>query len=374
MKKLNTCQECGKSYKRLSDLTKHISSKHYDKKLYYDKYVKKEKEGFCLECGKHTKFSSWSQGYNKFCQNNKCVKIGRVNEIEKTNIKKYGVSNVNKLESVRIKIKETNLARYGNFCPMQEEKRQSQIQKDNIDKFGFNYLFKSKEIQLKSALTREKRYGYKYTYQTPKLLEKISKTNLERYGIKNPILHSDVQAKLKKTNLEHYGNEYQIASKLTRNKIEQTNLKRYGNICSLQTPIIQKKSKKTNLMRYGVEYPMQNKELFEKTQKSAFKIKKYKDTDLWYQGSYELDFLDNYYDLYDIERGPSIKFKFDKKNKVYHSDFFIPFLNLIVECKNSYLAKRDEFKLKAKEIACIDQGYNWIMLIDKNYEKIKELI
>lgn len=143
----------------------------------------------------------------------------------------------------------------------------------------------------------------------------------------------------------------------------------------MQRKDVQEKFKQTNLERYGVEYPLQNGDYFKKIQKSAFRIKKYKDTDIWYQGSYELDFLEHYYTKFpDIERGPSIQYQYNNKTKVYHSDFFIPTLNLIVECKNSYLANRNKLKLETKANACLKQGYNWVMIVNKDYTQFDLLI
>jgi len=46
------------------------------------------------------------------------------------------------------------------------------------------------------------------------------------------------------------------------------------------------------MIKYNVEYPIQNKEIFDKAFISALKMKKYKDTELYYQGSYEKNFLE----------------------------------------------------------------------------------
>ena len=115
-------------------------------------------------------------------------------------------------------------------------------------------------------------------------------------------------------------------------------------------------------------YVMQCNKIHQKQQKSGFKIKKFKNTDLWYQGSYELDFLEKYFDKYpDIKRGPSIKYSFKGKAKYYFPDFYIPFLNLVVECKNSYLKKRDAAQIKAKEMATKKLSFNYILIVDKQY-------
>jgi len=67
------------------------------------------------------------------------------------------------------------------------------------------------------------------------------------------------------------------------------------------------------------------------------------------------------------KNAPRIKYIFKDKEHYYFPDFYIPQLNLIVECKNSHLVKRDKDKIDAKEKAAIANGFNYIMILDKNY-------
>jgi hypothetical protein len=103
-------------------------------------------------------------------------------------------------------------------------------------------------------------------------------------------------------------------------------------------------------------------------------MKIYKNTKIYYQGTYELDFLEKYYKKFpDIERAPTIHFIFEEHNKVYYPDFYIPSKNLIIEIKNSYLAKKDKKKLESKKQSVKKLGYNYIMIIDKNYSEFNKL-
>ena len=119
--------------------------------------------------------------------------------------------------------------------------------------------------------------------------------------------------------------------------------------------------------------PIQNKEIFKKTQESSVLVKQFGMENIWYQGSYELDFLEKYYNKYkNIQRGCRVKYIFKNKEHYYFPDFYIPSLNLIVECKNSYLAKRDQNQIQAKEKATIANGFNYIMIIDKKYSELNK--
>ncbi|MCK9416818.1 hypothetical protein M0Q97_09200, partial [Candidatus Dojkabacteria bacterium] len=116
----------------------------------------------------------------------------------------------------------------------------------------------------------------------------------------------------------------------------------------------------------GVENPTQNINIFTKQQLSAFKMKKYEN--LHYQGTYELDFLTKYYTI-DLKNGTTIRYNFENKNSVYYPDFYYEPLNLIVEIKSSYTYEKDLSKNLAKQKACLEQGYDFIFIINKDYSE-----
>jgi len=192
---------------------------------------------------------------------------------------------------------------------------------------------------------------------------------LKKYGVENVFQSKEIKDKIKKTCLEKYGVENISQSEEIKKKKENTCLKKYGVEYHLSSKIIQQKRKNTNLQKYGVAHPMQNLVSFKKQQSNSFKSHKYKETSLYYRGSYEVDFLEKFYDKYlDLENAPSIKYLFKGKNKIYYPDFYIPSKNLIIEIKNSYLAKKDKEKIEAKEKAVLLKGYKYLIIIDKNYE------
>jgi len=213
----------------------------------------------------------------------------------------------------------------------------------------------NRELNLIKKKTKLKKYGIENFVN----IEKTKQTCLERYGDEN----YNNSKQNKKTKLERYGDE----NYNNRKKSKQTCLKKYGVEHILQNKKIFEKIKQTRVKKYGVEHILQNKKIFEKQQKTSFFSKRYKNTNINYRGSYELDFLEKYYNEIDISNGPSVKYKFNKKNKIYHSDFYIPSKNLIIEIKNSYLYKRDKLKIEAKEKATISNGFNYMIIINKNY-------
>lgn len=190
------------------------------------------------------------------------------------------------------------------------------------------------------------------------------------YNLSN--LSAESLEKRKLTNLERYGVESILDSKSMK---EHGMMKKYGVTNAYQIPKYREKANNSIILKYGVSNPTQNIEIFNKILNSQRKIKQYKNTLLYYQASYELDFLEKYYEKFlDIQRGPTIKYLINEKYKIYYPDFYIPSLNLIIEIKSSYCANYDWEKLKAKESAVLNNEYNYILILDKNYNEFEKLI
>jgi hypothetical protein len=229
---------------------------------------------------------------------------------------------------------------------------------------GIECVNKYKHLRTREV-TLEK-YGVKCLFSLKEKQEKAKQTKKEKYGNEN----YNNREKSKRTCLKKYNTECYVQTKKFKEKSKQTCLKNYGVTNPTKSKKIIEKSIQTCLKNYGVEHPSQNTEICQKAIKSRLYIYHYLHTNITYQGSYEFDFLKKHLDKYpDIQNAPSIKYIFNEKNKVYHPDFYIPSKNLIIEIKNSYLAIKDKDEIKTKEKATIANGFNYIMIIDKNYTK-----
>ncbi len=356
------CKICYKEYKNLNGISKHLNFSHKDisKQIYYDKFLKNKNDDKCIICNKKTKYNSFHKGYNKCCSI-KCSNKLR----ENTNFNKYGYTYVTKDPFIFEKIKQTNLKKYGVDIILKDKNKMiNAIQK----KYGVNNVFQSKIIKEKIKQTNLKKFGVENPSQNKIIKQNKKDTYKLNFGVEFGFLQ---QEKTRKTNLKKFGFLHHLQNKNILQKQKTTVLKKYGVENISQSKIIKLKKEKTCLDNFGFNYPSQDPSIFEKIFKNSVKLKLYKNKNILYQGSYELDFLDNFLEKYpDIKRGPSIKYLFDNKNKVYHSDFIIPSLNLIIECKNNYLFERDKDIIKEKEKACIKQGYKWILILDKNYKDL----
>lgn len=126
--------------------------------------------------------------------------------------------------------------------------------------------------------------------------------------------------------------------------------------------------KKFYMKNYGVENSMQLDDIFQKGQLTGLKLKEYKGVK--YQGTYELDFLkfcDDENILDKVSKTKSIRYLFDDKYKYYHPDFYIKELNLIVEIKSDYYFELHQEKNLCKQKACLEQGHDFIFIINKDY-------
>jgi Mor family transcriptional regulator len=94
---------------------------------------------------------------------------------------------------------------------------------------------------------------------------------------------------------------------------------------------------------------------------------------------YEPQFLDfvfknNIVSENEIDYSPSrIPYTFNNKQYHYYPDFYIPNINLILEIKSSWILKKQGLrKNKAKEQGSIDSGFDYLLLLDNDYEPIRK--
>ena len=227
----------------------------------------------------------------------------------------------------------------------------------------YNYL-KTKESHLK-------KYGVENSYQRKEIIEKIKITNLS----KSDIDKKKIKEKTIKTNTEKYGVPCSFQNLDVRKKFKSNFIKKYGVENPYQSEDIKNKIKNTNQLKYGVDFPTQNREIIHKGFKSMMKVKNFRETNILYGSSYELDFLEKFYHLIDIENGKTLSYFLDDKNHFYHSDFYIPSLNYIIEIKSSWTLKlQSTQEIEAKLDCCKLYHYNFIMILDKNYDEFQEFI
>jgi len=271
----------------------------------------------------------------------------------------------------KIKRDKTCLEKYGTEHPISLDKFKKKREDNNFQKYGVKNTLEIKEIRDNIKKICIKKYGVDNPWKNDKIRDKIKNTCIEKYGAKSPLESTEILNKIKNTCIDKYDVDSALKSIEILNKIKQINLERYGVDNPWKNDKVRDKIKKTLFNRYGVIHPLQSQYLYNLMIKKSFIIKKYKDTDLHYQGTYELDFLDKYYDKLKIENGMTIKYGYDK---IYYPDFYLPDYKIIVEIKSKWwFEKHLDINLE-KQKQCIDNGYNFIFIIDKNYIEFEKLL
>lgn len=201
-------------------------------------------------------------------------------------------------------------------------------------------------------------------------------TNLERYGFESYSSTNEYLAKVRETSVMRYGVESPNMSEVIKDKKIKSMLHKYGYISNSMSDESKNKLRMTNLEKYGVEYPMQFPEFFEKHQINSKRVKYYNDQ-LYYQSSYEKHFLDYATSLgilHLISRGFYVKYEFGGKARTHFPDFYINKYNLILEIKSSYYYNKYLDKNLSKMNRCVELGYNYLFLVNKNYSTLNEII
>jgi hypothetical protein len=178
----------------------HLRKEHnINIKDYYDKYFRKDGEGFCLECGKETVYNDFRRGYRIFCSF-KCAKssdyvANRISEsflirdIEKekqkrkdTCLEKYGVDHISKSEEIKHKIEKSNFERFG--------VKTNLITKECYDK-------RWEALNDRKDVINEKRKLYWSEENVLSALNKRKETCLEKYGVDSVFKINEIKEKLK---------------------------------------------------------------------------------------------------------------------------------------------------------------------------------
>lgn len=144
-------------------------------KDYFDRFFKKENDGICKVCGQETKFLTLVRGYRIYCCA-KCTQLDKDvrDKIKKTNLEKTGYEHPSQNPENWEKIKKTNMERYGIEFPLAESGR---------NRVETNEQKQNRVVKIKA--TNLKKYGADNVFRLEEFKEKSKKTLLERYGVDN---------------------------------------------------------------------------------------------------------------------------------------------------------------------------------------------
>jgi len=210
-----------------------------------------------------------------------------------------------------------------------------------LEKYGTDFVAKLETSKIKSKKTMEEN-GTEPFFCSPRFKNRM----IEIYGVDNPSKEKNMKKKKEDTCYENYG---------VRNPSH--------------SPEIQNQKEQTCFKNYGVRNPSHSPEIHKK-QQSGFILKHY--NGLSYRGSYEKHFIDYCVDKnIKIENFKgTIPYNLDGVDRKYFPDFFIKERNMVVEIKSKYTYNFDIPKNEAKKEAAISNGFNFIFIIDKDYNSL----
>ena len=171
------CKICNKEF---SSLEIHLNVAHnLNSKDYYDKYMLKENENICLNCGSETKFISLNKGYTKTCSRKCTFELKKKTE---THIIKECLFCGNKFES----LKSSNRFYCSEECFRASELPSEKRKITNMEKYNTNFVFQSKNVKDKTKDNRMKKY-YTSLFSSDRLDDLVTPIfNINEYiGTKN---------------------------------------------------------------------------------------------------------------------------------------------------------------------------------------------
>lgn len=239
-----------------------------------------------------------------------------------------------------------------NRCAQSDPKIFNKVKQTKIKIYGENYI---SVIQQKGRNTLKKHYGVEFALQRKESQQKAKNTCLQKYGDKN---YRNVE-KAKQTCMQNWGVSYYLLSNdCKEHVIEKFGVDNYRKTDECKQKVstyikehkeeIQHRKVNTFLERYGVNNPMKIQAVKEKFDWKEQKRKEYitkKKNKSFKKSQIEVD-------SYKL-----LKEKFDDvihhyKSEVYPfvCDFYIPSLNLYIECNYHWTHGQKPFENSAEDI------------------------
>jgi hypothetical protein len=262
-------------------------------------------------------------------------------------------------ENGKIKIKETNLIKFGVENVMNNNEIKEKQKNTILEKYGVEHISKLEEIKEQKKIKSLEKYGVEYVLQSKEIREKIINTNIKKYGFENPQQNQDI-----------------------RNKTNDTNINKYNCKSPVGDKIVQQKVSTTNLEKYGVPHHSQNAEVANTMMKKSFNKKVFTLPSgklIDYQGYENFAWIE----LLNIEKicqddiitnrneVPEIWYN-DKngKKRRHYVDFYIKSQNRCIEVKSSW-TNQEKNNVFEKQKSAKDLGLKYdIWIYDKTGNKI----
>ena len=244
----------------------------------------------CVCCGNPVRWDDGNKRYSDTCSKECFLKYSKSdtikNKIKQTNIQKYGAESYSQTEEGKLKQQQTCLEKYGVDNPAKADDYNEKSKKTCLRKYGIDNSARIANYKEKTQQTCLEKYGVKHYVQTEEYKEKSKKTCLKKYNVEHSSQSEIIKEKSRQTCLQKYGVDNPAKANDYKEKSQRTCLQKYGVENIDQLPEIKEKQKesykKTCLERYGVISTLQLPEVKEKmrnTIKERFDVSNYSQTD-----------------------------------------------------------------------------------------------
>jgi hypothetical protein len=164
----------------------------------------------CVQCGKEVERVNYNIGLCRSCIMTEYFshfenKKNRLEKTKKTCLERYGVEYLSQAKHIKEKVKQTCLKnntyekvtkkrkqallkKYGIDNPLKVESIKQQVMNTNIKRYGNTCPLKNKEVKEKSQKTLKKNYNVENPSQSEEIREKRKQTFLRKYNVTNSML------------------------------------------------------------------------------------------------------------------------------------------------------------------------------------------
>lgn len=179
--------------------------------------------------------------------------------------------------------------------------------------------------------TTYKRYGVRRAAQSNTVKEKQKLTNIQKYGAISPLCNKDIRIKVKNTLISHYGVDNIAKSEHWKKQVEKTSIEKYGTLYPNQAESVREKMKNTLISHYGVDNYYKTEMARKKVKSDESKIKSIQTkrrNNSFNTSKIEIETLNILKEKYS-----DIIYQYkDKERYPFVCDFYIPSLDLFIEC------------------------------------------
>lgn len=177
----------------------------------------------CDYCKNEILHLTYKRYINSLKSSNKtCCKNCKGIKIKESNLEKYGIENVSQLENIKEKKKETLLKHYGVESPLQSKEILEKVQGTCMERYGAHCSFLNEDVRETFKKNLLNKYGVDHPWKINEVKNKVDSTILKIYGVDNISCNKKIKEKKRKNSLKKYGTEYTLQSTEVREKITKT--------------------------------------------------------------------------------------------------------------------------------------------------------